>query len=148
MSGSINKAIIVGNVGRDPEIRYTRAGDKIANLTVATSETWKDKQSGERKEKTEWHRVSVFDPNIADVIERYVTKGSQVYIEGQIQTRKWTDQSGQDRYTTEIVLQRFRGSLALLDGRGSGGERKEPQRAAAVARNNAPADDLNDEIPF
>lgn len=140
MSGSVNRVILVGNVGRDPEIRFTQGGDKIVNLSVATSESWRDRQSGERREKTEWHRVVIFNSNLADIAEKYVTKGSKVYIEGSLQTRKWQDQSGQDRYSTEVVLQRFNGNLTLLDSKG-GGERQERQDAP-------PADDLDDEIPF
>lgn len=118
MAGSVNKVILVGNLGRDPEIRFTNDGTKIANLSLATSESWKDKQSGERKEKTEWHRVVIFNDRLADVAERYLRKGSTVYIEGALQTRKWTDQSGVEKYTTEIVLQRFRGELTMLGSRG------------------------------
>ncbi|GAB3443247.1 single-stranded DNA-binding protein [Insolitispirillum peregrinum] len=122
MAGSVNKVILIGNLGRDPEVRTTQNGGKIVNFTLATSETWKDRQSGERREKTEWHRVAVFNPNLADIAERYLRKGSKVYVEGALQTRKWTDQSGQERYTTEVVLQNFRGELTLLDGRpGAGG---------------------------
>jgi len=121
MAGSVNKVILVGNVGRDPEIRSTQEGQKIANFTLATSENWRDKNSGERKERTEWHRVVIFNERLADVVEKYVRKGSKLYIEGALQTRKWTDQSGQERYTTEVVLQRFRGELTMLDSRGGGG---------------------------
>ncbi len=121
MSGSVNKVILVGNLGRDPEVRYMQSGDKVVNLAIATSERWNDKQSGERREKTEWHRVVVFDQNIADVAEKYLKKGSKVYIEGQLQTRKWTDQGGQEKFTTEVVLQRFRGNLTMLSGRGEEG---------------------------
>mgnify|MGYP006244734989 FL=1 len=105
MSGSVNKVILVGNLGRDPEVRYMQSGDKVVNLAIATSERWNDRQSGERREKTEWHRVVIFDQNIADVAEKYVKKGTKLYIEGQLQTRKWTDQQGQERYSTEVVLQ-------------------------------------------
>ena len=121
MAGSVNKVILVGNLGRDPEVRSMQNGDKVVNLSVATSETWKDKSSGERKEKTEWHRVVIFNPNLADVAERYVRKGAKVYVEGALQTRKWQDQSGQEKYSTEVVLQRFRGELTMLDGKGEGG---------------------------
>jgi len=120
MAGSVNKVILVGNLGRDPEIRSTQDGLRIANLSVATSESWRDKASGERKEKTEWHRVVIFNKNLADVAEKYLRKGSKVYIEGQLQTRKWTDKDGQDRYTTEVVLGRFNGQLTMLDGRSGG----------------------------
>jgi single-strand DNA-binding protein len=112
---------LVGNLGRDPEARTTQTGSKIVNFTLATSETWKDRQTGERREKTEWHRVVVFNPNLAEIAERYLRKGSKVYVEGALQTRKWTDQGGQERYTTEVVLQNFRGELALLDSRNAGG---------------------------
>ncbi len=121
MSGSVNKVILVGNLGRDPEVRYMQSGDKVVNLAMATSERWTDRTSGERREKTEWHRVVVFDQNIADVAEKYLKKGSKVYLEGQLQTRKWTDQSGQEKYTTEVVLQRFRGNLTMLGARGEEG---------------------------
>lgn len=115
MAGSVNKVILVGNLGRDPEIRRNGQGDPIANLRIATSETWRDKQSGERKERTEWHSVVIFNDALAKVAEQYLRKGSKVYIEGQLQTRKWQDQSGADRYSTEVVLQKFRGELTLLD---------------------------------
>lgn len=122
MAGSVNKVILVGNLGRDPEVRTTQSGTKIVNFTMATSETWKDRQTGERRERTEWHRVAIFNPNLADVAERFLRKGSKVYIEGQLQTRKWTDQNGMERYTTEVVLQNFKGELTLLDSRSGGGE--------------------------
>lgn len=121
MAGSVNKVILVGNLGRDPEVRTMQNGGKVCNLSVATSERWRDRNSGDMQERTEWHRVVVFDEKIADVCERYLRKGSKVFLEGQLQTRKWTDQSGQDKYTTEVVLQRFRGNLVMLDGRGEGG---------------------------
>ncbi len=121
MAGSVNKVILIGNLGRDPEVRHAQDGAKIVQLNLATSESWKDRQSGERRERTEWHRVVIFNPNLAEIAERYLKKGSKVYVEGQLQTRKWQDQSGQDKYTTEIVLSRFRGELTLLDGRGEGG---------------------------
>ncbi len=122
MAGSVNKVILVGNLGKDPEVRNTQAGQKIVNFTLATSDTWNDKASGERKERTEWHRVVVFNDRIADVAERYLRKGRKVYVEGSLQTRKWTDQSGQEKYTTEVVIDRFRGELTLLDsGRDEGG---------------------------
>ncbi len=122
MAGSVNKVILVGNLGRDPETRRLSSGDPVVNLRLATSESWKDKSSGERKEKTEWHSVVIYNDNLARVAEQYLRKGSKVYIEGQLQTRKWADQSGVEKYTTEIVLQRFRGELTILDGRGGGGE--------------------------
>ncbi|MDW8371904.1 MAG: single-stranded DNA-binding protein, partial [Geminicoccaceae bacterium] len=120
MAGSVNKVILVGNLGRDPEVRYTQNNQKIVHLSIATSERWRDRASGETKERTEWHRVVIFNENLAEVAERYLSKGRTVYIEGSLQTRKWTDQNGQERYTTEIVLQRFRGELVLLGGRGEG----------------------------
>ena len=121
MAGSVNKVILVGNLGADPEIRRTQDGRPIANLSVATSESWRDRNTGERKEKTEWHRVVVFNEGLCKVIEQYLKKGSKVYLEGQLQTRKWQDQSGQDRYTTEVVLQGFNSNLTMLDGRSEGG---------------------------
>lgn len=164
MAGSINKVILVGNLGRDPEIRHSSNGDKIVNLSVATSESWKDRNSGERKEKTEWHRVVIFNNNLADVAERYLSKGSKVYVEGQLQTRKWTDNNGQDRYSTEVVLGRFKGELTMLDGRSGGqqgggdfapqgqgggnfGGSSAPQQGGGGW--DAPAGpDLDDDIPF
>lgn len=121
MAGSVNKVILVGNLGRDPEAKSLPSGGKLVNLNVATSETWRDKMSGERKDKTEWHRVVIFDENLARIAEQYLRKGSKVYLEGQLQTRKWQDQSGADKYSTEVVLQRFNSTLVLLDGRGEGG---------------------------
>jgi single-strand DNA-binding protein len=121
MAGSVNKVILVGNLGRDPEVRRLGSGEPVVNLRVATSESWKDKNSGERKEKTEWHSVVIFNENLAKVAESYLKKGSKVYLEGQLQTRKWQDPSGQEKYTTEIVLQRFRGELTILDSRGAAG---------------------------
>lgn len=121
MAGSVNKVILVGNLGRDPEVRSLGSGDKVVNLRIATSENWRDKATGERKEKTEWHSVVIFNENLGRVAEQYLRKGSSVYVEGQLQTRKWTDQQGQEKYTTEVVLQRFRGELTLLGGRGEGG---------------------------
>ena len=120
MAGSVNKVILVGNVGKDPEIRRTQDGRPIANLRIATSESWRDKASGERKEKTEWHSVVIFNENLCKVVESYVKKGAKLYIEGQLQTRKWQDQQGQDRYSTEVVLQGFNGTLTMLDSRGAG----------------------------
>ncbi len=121
MAGSVNKVILVGNLGRDPEVRSTQDGAKIVNLSIATSERWKDRNTGEPREKTEWHRVVIFKENIGPVAEQYLRKGSNVYIEGQLQTRKWTDQQGVEKYTTEVVLQRYRGELTLLGSRGEGG---------------------------
>jgi single-strand DNA-binding protein len=124
MAGSVNKVILIGNLGKDPEVRRLNSGDQVVNFSLATSETWRDKNSGERKERTEWHNVVIFNENLGKVAEQYCKKGTKVYVEGQLQTRKWQDQSGNDRYTTEVVLQRFRGELQLLDSRG-GGESRE-----------------------
>lgn len=165
MAGSVNKVILVGNLGKDPEIRTLNSGDRVANLTIATSETWRDKMTNERKEKTEWHRVVIFNDNLAKIAEQYLRKGSSVYIEGSLQTRKWTDQSGQEKYSTEVVLQKFRGELTLLGGRGegggasSGGGFNEYEDAYGGGGSSAPAPraqptgpkqtfDLDDEIPF
>ncbi len=153
MAGSVNKVILVGNLGRDPEVRQTQDGRPIVNLSVATGETWKDRQSGERRERTEWHRVVIFGEGLADIAQRYLHKGSKVYLEGQLQTRKWTDQSGQERYTTEVVLSGFRGHLTMLDGRGEGGGRdygggQQADPAGGDDAGGAPATDLDDDIPF
>ena len=121
MAGSVNKVILIGNLGRDPEIRRLNNGEQVCNLRLATTETWRDKASGERKERTEWHQVVIFNDNLTRVAEQYLKKGSKVYVEGQLQTRKWTDQSGVEKYSTEVVLQRFRGEMVLLDSRGGGG---------------------------
>ena len=121
MAGSVNKVILVGNLGRDPEIRSTQDGMRVATLNLATSETWRDRASGERKERTEWHRVAIFNDRLVEIAEKYLRKGSKIYVEGQLQTRKWQDQQGQDRYTTEVVLSRFRGELTMLDGAGGAG---------------------------
>jgi single-strand DNA-binding protein len=142
----VNKVILVGNLGRDPEVRRTNSGDPVVNFTLATSESWRDKASGERKERTEWHRIVIFNENIAKVAEQYLHKGSKVYIEGQLSTRKWTDKDGNEKYTTEIVLNRFRGELQMLDSRGDGGGRAsagtdEPARSFERA-------EMDDEIPF
>ncbi len=120
MAGSVNKVILVGNLGRDPEIRSTQDGTRVASLNLATSESWRDRASGERKERTEWHRVAIFNDRLVELAEKYLRKGSKIYVEGQLQTRKWQDQQGQDRYTTEVVLGRFRGELTMLDGAGGG----------------------------
>ena len=162
MAGSVNKVILVGNLGADPEVRRTQDGRPIVNLRVATSETWRDKASGERKEKTEWHRVVIFNEGLAKVAEQYLKKGAKVYVEGALQTRKWTDQSGVEKYSTEVVLQGFNSNLTMLDGRGGGGggfaddsggdfgvagpSSAPPRRVAAGAgaRNN----DMDDDIPF
>ncbi len=165
MAGSVNKVILIGNLGKDPEIRSMQNGGKVCNLSIATSENWKDKGTGERREKTEWHRVVIFNENLSTVAERYLKKGSKVYIEGQIETRKWADQSGQERYSTEIVLRQFRGELTLLDSRDGGGmgsgasysggdeygespARSSIQPSAAGGFSSRPATDLDDEIPF
>jgi single-strand DNA-binding protein len=157
MAGSVNKVILVGNLGADPEIRTLNSGDRVANLRIATSETWRDKQSGERKEKTEWHRVVIFNDNLVKVAENYLKKGSKVYIEGSIQTRKWADQSGQEKFSTEVVLQKFRGELTMLDGRGggdddsaghSGGGFQPTGRAQPSGPKESFSADLDDEIPF
>jgi single-strand DNA-binding protein len=166
MAGSVNKVILIGNLGADPEIRRTQDGRPIANLRIATSDSWRDKASGERKEKTEWHRVVIFNENLCRIAEQYLKKGSKVYIEGQLQTRKWQDQSGQDRYSTEVVLQGFRGELTLLDRAGGGGSGSDfgsddmsggdfgssgPTRkvaATAGARGGGGRGDMDDEIPF
>ncbi len=162
MAGSVNKVILVGNLGRDPEVRNSADGMKIVQLSVATSESWKDKMSGERKEKTEWHRVVVFNERLADICEKYLRKGSKVYLEGQLQTRKWTDQQGQEKYTTEVVLQRYRGELTMLDGKGGEGDSRgessfgggsksfgapSQQQAASQAAPEL-SQELEDEIPF
>ena len=151
MAGSVNKAIIVGNLGRDPEVRTFQNGGKVCNLRVATSETWKDRATGERKERSEWHTVAIFQEGLVRVAEQYLRKGSKVYIEGQLQTRKWQDQSGQDRYSTEVVLQGFNGTLVMLDGKGGGQERQssgydEPSGYGGGGRPGGDMDDLD--IPF
>ncbi len=162
MAGSVNKVILIGNMGKDPEVRTTQDGGKIVNLTLATSETWNDKQSGDRKERTEWHRVVIFNDRVADVAEKYLKKGAKIYVEGSLQTRKWTDQSGQERYTTEVVIGRFNGQMTMLDTRsngvvaGDGQTGADRQRASEalsqlIARPAAIGggdSDLNDEIPF
>jgi len=171
MAGSVNKVILIGNLGADPEIRRTQDGRPVANLRLATSDSWRDKATGERREKTEWHRVVIFNENLCRIAEQYLKKGSKVYIEGALQTRKWQDQSGQDRYSTEVVLQGFRGELTLLDraggagGAGSGGgdygsddaggdfgspgpTRKVAAAAGAGAGTGAARGDMDDEIPF
>jgi single-strand DNA-binding protein len=165
MAGSVNKVILIGNLGKDPEIRNMPSGDRIANLTIATSESWRDKATGERKEKTEWHRVVIFNDNLAKIAEQYLRKGSSVYVEGSLQTRKWTDQQGVEKYSTEVVLQRFNGNLTLLGGRGDSGggasqgggyDQYEDSYGGApassgpkVAPSGTPQNfDLDDEIPF
>jgi single-strand DNA-binding protein len=161
MAGSVNKVILVGNLGKDPETRTMQSGDKVVNLTIATSERWKDKNSGERQERTEWHRVVIWNQNLVTVAEQYLKKGAKVYIEGQLETRKWTDQSGVEKYSTEVVLRPFRGELTMLDsrnGEGAGagggfrdsGEQSGYGSAPAPKQQRAPqpVDELEDEIPF
>jgi single-strand DNA-binding protein len=164
MAGSVNKVILVGNLGRDPEVRHTQDGSKIVHLSVATSERWRDRSSGENRERTEWHRVVIFNERLGEIAEKYLAKGRTVYLEGQLQTRKWTDQSGQERYTTEVVLQRFRGELTLLGGRGEdagygGGPPEDDEGRSGSSsggggggdgggRKSSGYDDLDDEIPF
>lgn len=162
MAGSVNKVILVGNLGADPEIKRTQDGRPIANLSVATSDSWRDKNTGERKEKTEWHRVVIFSEGLCKIAEQYLKKGAKVYLEGQLQTRKWQDKDGKDRYSTEVVLQNFNSTLTMLDGKSSGGSlgadegggdfgssgpsrSAPPRRAAAGGGRN---DDMNDDIPF
>ena len=164
MAGSVNKVILIGNLGRDPEVRTSQDGSKIVNLNIATSESWKDRATGERKEKTEWHRVVIFNPHIADIAERYLKKGSTVYIEGALQTRKWTDQSGQEKYSTEVVIGKFKGELTLLGGRegggggyggggggapsGGGGRQGGGGGGGGGGQSWEPPPDMDDEIPF
>ncbi|WP_300018872.1 single-stranded DNA-binding protein [uncultured Roseobacter sp.] len=165
MAGSVNKVILIGNLGRDPEVRSFQNGGKVCNLRIATSETWKDRNTGERKERTEWHSVAIFQEGLVRIAEQYLRKGSKVYIEGQLQTRKWQDQSGQDRYSTEVVLQGFGGTLTMLDGRdggsgggnfgsGGGGSMEYDDRGGdshgggGGSSSPAPSRDLDDEIPF
>jgi single-strand DNA-binding protein len=154
MSGSVNKVTLVGNLGRDPEVRAMQNGDKIVQLSVATSDRWKDKNSGEQRERTEWHRVVIFNDALGKIAEQYLKKGSTVYLEGQLQTRKWTDQqSGQEKYTTEVVLQRYRGELTLLGSRSENQISNDLQNAAIdqsnqISMSDNIASDLDDEIPF
>jgi single-strand DNA-binding protein len=158
MAGSVNKVILVGNLGQDPEVRTFPSGGKVCNLSIATSETWRDKQSGERKERTEWHRVAIYSEPLVNVAERFLKKGSKVYLEGQLETRKWQDQSGQDRYTTEIALRPFRSELTMLDGRGEGGsggnfggpgrEDRGGYGGGSQGGGGRGGMDLDDEIPF
>ena len=152
MAGSVNKVILVGNLGKDPEVRRMTSGEPVVNLSVATSETWKDKSSGEKKEKTEWHRVVIFNENLAKVAEQYLKKGAKVYLEGALQTRKWTDKDGAEKYSTEIVLNRFNGTMVMLDGRSGGGGGDGGFGGGGRGTNEAPAsfqrDEMDDEIPF
>ena len=161
MAGSVNKVILVGNLGRDPEVRSSQDGTKIVNLSIATSERWKDRNSGEQRERTEWHRVVIFNENLARLAEQYLRKGSTVYLEGQLQTRKWTDQQGAEKYTTEVVLQRYRGELTLLGSRNEGAAALSSDSGAmpsgigvagvtsgAAIPPMAGSDDLDDDIPF
>lgn len=145
MAGSVNKVILIGNLGKDPETRTFPNGGKVVSLNIATSETWKDKASGERKERTEWHSVAVFNDGLAKIAEQYLRKGSKVYIEGQLETRKWQDQSGNDRYTTEVVLRPYSGALTLLDAPGGRSEGRVDHNAIGSKRDSQ---DLGDEIPF
>ena len=148
MAGSVNKVILVGNLGKDPEVRRMTSGEPVVNLSVATSETWRDKASGERKERTEWHRVVIFNENLAKVAEQYLRKGAKVYLEGALQTRKWTDKEGAERYSTEVVLQRFRGELVMLDSRGGEGGGPRDRIGASDAPASFQRDEMEDEIPF
>lgn len=153
MSGSVNKVILIGNLGKDPEVKNLNDGSKVVHLSVATSERWKDRQSGEQRERTEWHRVVIFNEHLTSVAERFLRKGSKVYLEGALQTRKWTDQSGQDKYTTEVVLQKFKGELTLLDGSGrsSGASDNVTElhnKGFAPGGGQTNGTDLDDEIPF
>lgn len=161
MAGSVNKVILVGNLGRDPEIRTMQSGGRIANLSVATAESWKDRTTGERKERTEWHKVVVYNDGLTGVVERYLRKGSKIYLEGQLETRKWQDKDGQDRYTTEIVLRNFNSTLVMLDAKGGEGggfasssqrtndmDHAPAQQRDSYASSPAPVDELEDEIPF
>ncbi len=152
MAGSVNKVILIGNLGRDPEVRSLNDGSPVVTLSLATSENWKDKASGERRERTEWHRVVIFNENLAKVAENYLKKGAKVYIEGQLQTRKWTDKEGNEKYTTEVVLQRYRGDLTMLDAKGEGGGSFAADSPAKVEGGASGGDnsggDFDDEIPF
>ncbi len=153
MAGSVNKVILIGNLGRDPEVRTLNDGSPVVTLSLATSENWKDKASGERRERTEWHRVVIFNENLAKVAENYLKKGAKVYIEGQLQTRKWTDKDGNEKYTTEVVLQRYRGDLTMLDAKGEGGgsytgDSAPPASEGGGSSGGGKDDDFDDEIPF
>ncbi len=147
--GSLNKVILIGNLGKDPEIRSTHDGREVANLVLATNESWTDKNSGERREKTEWHRIACFNPGLINVIRNYVKKGSKIYIEGQLQTRKWQDQNGQEKYSTEIVLQGYNCNLTMLDRQGGGSDFAErPSGGRSEGGSISHSDHLNDDIPF
>ena len=150
MAGSVNKVILIGNLGRDPEVRTFQNGGKVCNFSIATSETWKDRNSGERQERTNWHNIAIFNENLAQIAEQYLRKGSKVYVEGQLETRKWQDQAGNDRYTTEVVLRNFRGELTLLDGRSENNNSNFSETASID--NESPdkvlTNDIDDEIPF
>jgi single-strand DNA-binding protein len=153
MAGSVNKVILVGNLGRDPEIKHMPSGGMVVNVSVATSENWRDKNTGERKERTEWHRVVIFNEKLGEIAQKYLRKGSKVYLEGELQTRKWTDKDNQERYTTEVVLQRFRGALTLLDSRGGGDSAGEDYTNGATSSGPPPSrgggrDTLDDDVPF
>jgi single-strand DNA-binding protein len=160
MANSVNKVTLIGNLGKDPEVRSAQSGMKIVNLAVATSDSWNDKMSGERKEKTEWHRVVIMNEQLADIAEKYLKKGSKVYVEGQLQTRKWTDNAGQEKYTTEVLLGRFNAQMVLLDRPSGGGGTSDeyepraaaparaPAKAAASGWDTRPSNDIDDEIPF
>lgn len=147
MAGSVNKVIIIGNVGKDPEVRSFQNGGRVASFSVATSESWKDKATGERKDRTEWHRISVMNDALVGIVEKYVKKGSKVYIEGQLETRKYKDQQGIEKYTTEVVLRPYRGEITLLDGRKDGGEVDE-RESGETQHQTAARNDMDDEIPF
>ncbi|WP_342641635.1 single-stranded DNA-binding protein [Rhodoligotrophos ferricapiens] len=158
MAGSVNKVILIGNLGKDPEIRHTKDGRPVASFSLATTENWRDRQSGERKERTEWHNIVIFSEGLCKVAEQYLKKGSKVYIEGQLQTRKWQDQNGNDRYTTEVVLQGFNATLTMLDGRGAGGDasgdfggdfgRSGPMDRGQKRPSPSFSEELDDEVPF
>jgi len=151
MAGSVNKVILIGNLGRDPEIRSFQNGGRVANFSLATSDSWKDKNTGERKEKTEWHRISILNDALVGIVERYVKKGSKLYIEGQLETRKWTGQDGQERYTTEVVLRPYRGELTMLDSRSGGNANfggMESQDNVGSSESAPSVPDLDDDIPF
>ena len=159
MAGSVNKVILVGNLGRDPEVRSFQNGGRVANFSIATGERWRDRQTGEQRERTEWHRIAIYDEKLVEIAEKYLRKGEKVYLEGELQTRKWTDQSGQERYTTEVALQRFRGQMTMLGARGdagsfageSGDDRSPSQGQGEAPAAPAPAggtDDFDDDIPF